>query len=181
MNQPVRLLAGAVILAAGALAATSSGPAHGAPQREVVVANTPSDPALVRVVASDENPARQPFQDKKRMVLPDGQCCGNAFVDVPAGKRLVIEYASAWGFANGSQSFMYEVGSVVNGETSFTKNHFLPVAQQIQDGNTVAIAGQQVRVYADQGAGRVMLRAGRSGGGESTIFMTVSGYLVDVP
>jgi hypothetical protein len=181
MNQPVRLLACGAVLAAGALAATSSGPAHGAPQKDVVVTNPASDPALVRVIGSDENPARQPFQEKKQIVLPDGQCCDNAFVDVPAGKRLVIEYASASGFANGSQWFMYEVGTLVDGQASFTRNHFLPVAQQIDNGNTVAIAGQQVRIYADGGGGRVMLRASRSGGGEATVFMTVSGHLVDVP
>src|SRR5262245_49604671 len=180
MTQPLRVFAGGAVLAAGALAATSSGPAHGAPRAsEVVVTNPANDPALVRIVSSDENPARQPFQDKKQITLPDGQCCENAFVNVPFGKRLVIEYASASGSAGGNQWFTYEVGSTVNGETFFTKNHFLPVTQQVADGNTVAVAGQQVRIYAD--GAFVMLRASRSGGGQATVFMTVSGYLVDVP
>jgi hypothetical protein len=165
MKLPVRLACG-LVLALGALSATSA-------------AGDPA-PVKVRVVKSNENPARHPFQEKKQIVLPDGQCCDNAFVDVPAGKRLVIEYASASGFANGSQTFMYEVGTVVNGASAHT-THYLPVAQQISDGNTVAIAGQQVRLYADDGGGRVMLRASRSGDGEATVWMTVSGHLVDVP
>jgi hypothetical protein len=180
MTQPFRLLAAGLILSLGALAATSSRPAHGAPSsRDVVVANTAADPALVRVVRSDEDPARQPFQQKERILLADGACCDNAFVTVPPGKRLVFEYVSAAGIANGSQSFTYEVGAPVNGEPRVT--HYLPVTQQINDGNTTAIAGQQVRLYADGAGGSVMLRAGRSGGGEATIWMTVSGHLVDVP
>lgn len=179
MTQPVRLLACGLALAIGALAATSSRPTHGAPSRDVVVTNTASDPALVRVLSSDENPARQPFQKKERIVLPDGQCCDNAFVAVPPGKRLVIEYASAAGFANGSQSFTYEVGAPVDGAPRVT--HYLPVAQQTSDGNTTAIAGQPVRLYADAGPTSVMLRGSRSGAGEATIFMTVSGHLIDVP
>ena len=53
-------------------------------------------------------PALQPFQAKVQIQLPPGQCCDNAFVDVPAGKLLVIEYASAWAFANGNQTFQLE-------------------------------------------------------------------------
>ena len=176
MTQPIRLLSAALVLAVGALAATSSRPAHGAPSRDVVVANTAADPVLTRVLRSDENPARQPFQAKARILLADGACCDNAFVPVPAGKRLVIEYVSAWGFGNGSQSFSYEVGVPLDGTTI---THYLPVAQQIDDGNSVAIAGQAVRLYAD--GGQVMLRAGRSGNAEATIWMTVSGHLIDVP
>ncbi|HEV7501620.1 MAG TPA: hypothetical protein VGQ33_16510 [Vicinamibacteria bacterium] len=158
MTQPIRRLAGALVLSLGALAATSSSPVHGAPPAE-----------------------RRPFQQKVRIVLPDGQCCDNGFVNVPAGKRLVIEYASATGLANGTQSFVFEVGTLVNGETMLNKTHYLPVIQQIQDGNTQAIAGQTVRFYADEGAGRVMLRASRTGAGEATVYMTVSGHLVNMP
>ena len=91
----------------------------------------------------------------------------------------MIEYVSASGFANGSQSFTYEVGAPLDGAPRVT--HYLPVSQQISDGNTQAIAGQPVHLYADAGSGSVMLRASRSGGGAATIWMTVSGYLVDVP
>ena len=178
MTQPLRLLAAAGALFALSVALTSSTATHGAPPRDVVVANPANDPALVRVVADDSRRARQPYQAKMRILLPDGQCCDNAFPAIPPGKRLVIEYASAWGFANGQQDFNYEVGTRHEGETTFT-THYLPVVQQGGGANTVAIAGQSMPLFGE--SANVMLRAGRSGAGEATIWMTVSGYLVDVP
>jgi hypothetical protein len=190
MANPVRLVLSVALAAAAGAALVGSRPALGAPpSKDVLVTNPASDPVLVKVVSNEENPARQAFQDRKRMVIPDAECCGNAFVDVPAGKRLVIEYASAWSSASGSQPFVYEVGTRLSGQAAHTL-HLLPVLQTIFDGNTTAIAGQQVRLYADPGPGNVILRAGRSGGGcstplsgcgDATVFMTISGHLVDLP
>jgi hypothetical protein len=155
------------------------------PPREVIVANNSSEAVPVKLVSSKaaiptrdvDQPARNPFQAKVRIDLPPGQCCENGFVDVPAGKRLVIEYASALGLA-GDETFNFEVGTLLNGHLSFDQQHYLPVLQQQQGSST---AGQAVRIYADAGPGRVMLRASRSGSGLAVAFMTVSGHLVDVP
>ena len=190
MKKTVRVLRSSALVLVVGSAVTGLPSALGAPpSKDVVVTNPASDPVLVRVLGNSDNPARQPFQARMRIVLPDGQCCENAFVSVPADKRLVIEYASAWSFAPGSQVFLYEVGTRVNGQGSHTQ-HFLPVVQTVFDGNTSAIAGQQVRLYADPGPTSVILRANRSGGdcpapqagcGEATVWMTISGHLVDVP
>jgi hypothetical protein len=141
------------------------------------------------VLGDADNPARQPFQARMRITLPDGHCCDNAFVSVPANKRLVIEYASAWtGASSANQNFVYEVGTRVNGATTHTQ-HFLPVLQ-VANSNTIAIAGQQLRLYADPGPGTVILRASRGGGdcahpldgcGDAFVWMTISGHLVDLP
>jgi hypothetical protein len=132
----------------------------------------------VRVKDVDQ-PARSPFQAKLRIELPGDQCCQNGFVDVPAGKRLVIEYASALGIAPAGQTFNFEVGTLLNGHLSFDQNHLLPTLQH--DPTGTATAGQVVRIYADPGPAHVMLRASRSGTGDAVAFMTVSGHLVDLP
>ncbi len=144
------------------------------PATPVEVVNTPN----VHVT----NPAFQapePFQAKVQIQLPPGLCCDNAFVDVPADKLLVIDYASASGFANGDQTFLFEVGTMLSGDTSHT-SHYLPVKQRIFDGNTNEIAGQEVKLYADAGAGHVLLRMGHSDTQTAaTVWMTISGHLVD--
>jgi hypothetical protein len=123
-------------------------------------------------VRDADSPGRHAFQAKVRIDLPQGQCCDNAFVNVPLGKRLIIEYASAIGI---SDVFFFEVGTLLNGHTSFDENHLLPVTQQ--SGST-SVAGQAVRLYADSA---VMLRASRNGAGSATAFLTISGHLIDVP
>jgi hypothetical protein len=180
------LLLGATAVA---LTAWSSATGHSAPPpSQVTVTNPAADPVLVRVLNNQarpvpvqdvDQPARSPFQKKVRIDLPAGQCCENGFVDVPAGKRLVIEYASALGLGSPGEAFNFEVGTILNGHLAFDENHLLPVAQQQEDGTSVA--GQVVRIYADPGPSRVMLRASRSGAGAAVAFMTVSGHLVSLP
>ena len=59
----------------------------------VNVVNTTASPVPIRDV---DNPAIQPFQDQLDFTLDDGvvETC-SSFPDVPTGRRLVIEYASA--------------------------------------------------------------------------------------
>src|SRR5262245_5790464 len=101
----------------GTLAAVHGQSALSAPPpQEVTVVNRTSNAVPVRLAASRtvvftrdvDQPARSPFQTKVRIDLPAGQCCENGFVDVPAGKRLVIEYASALGLAPAGQTFNFE-------------------------------------------------------------------------
>jgi hypothetical protein len=175
----------------GTLAFQGPGALGAPPASEVTVVNRPSNAVPVRLVGAGlgavavrdvDHPARRPFQAKVRIELPAGQCCENGFVDVPAGQRLVIEYASALGLAPAGQTFNFEVGTLLNGHPSFDQNHLLPVLQQQHEGgSSTATAGQVVRIYSDGGPARVMLRASRSGSGAAVAFMTVSGHLADAP
>lgn len=151
-----------------------------APPTEVVVVNPASAPVRARDV---DNPARQPFQARIRIDVLDGFEGENVFLDVPAGKRLVIEYASAQGFAPTGQVMFYEVGTLIGAQLSFDQNHAVPVIQQITgSGVGIFIAGQQVRIYADSGPAKVMLRAARNGSaGPAHAFFSISGYFVNVP
>ncbi len=166
--------------------ATAAGPqAPRAAAKPVQVVNTPTVevanfPATQNVnVTNPAFQAPQPFQAKVQIQTPPGLCCDNAFVDVPDGKLLVIEYVSAWGFANGNQTFQFEVGTMLSGDTVHT-SHYIPVKQRIFDNNTNEIAGQEVKLYADAGAGHVLLRMGHSDTQTAaTVWMTISGHLVD--
>ena len=56
-----------------------------------------------------DNPAKQPFQAAVEIKLPPGTGGENGFVQVPKGKRLVIEYASGEGFLPTGQKCLFSV------------------------------------------------------------------------
>ncbi len=145
---------------------------------KVVVENTNSKPALVQTV---NGPASKAFQARVTLNVADGVGGANGFVTIPAGKRLVIEYASAWAQAPSGQIVNFSIQTMFNGDTAFTP-HYLPAVQQNADVITqLFIAGSPVRLYAD--APQVLLRVDRGSNvtGPVTAFISISGYLTDTP
>ena len=137
----------------------------------------PQPPELVR---DSDNPARQPFQASVEIKLPPGTEGQNGFVAVPAGKRLVIEYASGEAFLPTGQKGLLSVLTIVNGAKTYTRHHLATVTIGNFGAPAYFLAGQVVRLYADAG-NTVMLRADRDAPtGDGLARLSISGYLVDL-
>lgn len=126
-----------------------------------------------------DNPARQPFQaDWTGRIWGPGRHTA-VIARVPEGKRLVIEYASAWVTDYGYAEAAFEITTVQNGKAA---PYMLPVGQQsFVDGDSHYIFGQPVRLYADPDTD-VVAAIHRTGWREATdITLAVSGYFVNLP
>lgn len=167
-----------IFLALGLSAGGLGSSASTAPDKDVRVINGPSEPVPVRDV---DGRARQRFQADVQIDIPGGQQGENKLVTLPAGKRLVIEDASARGFLPSGQTMLFSFFTVVNGESS---PHYLAADQQATDASfSWFVASRQTRIYADALPG-VLLRAERAFGGSpgaGRAFFTISGYLEDAP
>ena len=161
----VAFIAFASLVAPGAPTALAAGPPPGLNVRDVA------------------NPALQPFQRFFLIIIKDNFAGGSATFTVPAGKRLVIEYASYNILLPSSQA----VGGVSIGvETSsgnqFPIDHEIPVLYTVPDvGGQRFVGASMTRLYADPGS-TVTVRVGRnSGAGEEVAGVSVSGYFVTLP
>ena len=169
----IRMVSGIALLGLLAgLGIFASRPAHtaGGPV-PVSVTNTPLSVADISV--------RQPFQEFDSIRIPDGQTFANGnLIPVPSGKRLVIQMVSVWrsGVLTPGQGIRTFVGCTVNGQINFYPLPFVPT-----DETTAPGAMQAVTLYADPGTGLEVnvFRSGSSG--EERDYVSVSGYLVDVP
>jgi hypothetical protein len=115
-------------------------------------------------VIEQKNPAFQPFQTE---LAPKSPFCGE--IDVPAGRRLVIEFVS--GAFEETQRRTVTVVTTVGGEAV---RHFIKLPEFNPDIETIE-GGQAVRLYADPST---RVRA-CIGGGLGVI--SLSGYLVTLP
>jgi len=171
------LTAVALMVLIASLVLSGSFRSYAAPaDKDVVVVNAAANPVPVYDV---DNRARQPFQAEFTIDLPPGAGGENASFAVPSGKRLVIEYASARGFAPSGQSLWFSTVTHLNGEPG--KTHYLIAQPQGSSGALDAfVAGQQTRIYAD--AGSHFVRADRDvAANTAVVHFTISGYMVDVP
>jgi hypothetical protein len=142
----------------------------------VRVTNPKSDPALVRDV---DNPGRDPFQIQLPVPIAAGTNAPNAVFQVPAGKRLVIEYVSAMGNVPVGQRVQFvNVNTFSSGSLVF---HYLRATEMGTSSATPGvgyIASEAVRFYADPGT-QVRVAVNRNdGAGTGTFTIAVSGYLV---
>ena len=173
-------VSGAVTLAPGAsvtLAGTS-----------VTINNSAVNPVRVR----DVNDANQPIAASTTCDSPAATIgCGPAMIyTVPAGKRLVIEYASLDGCILPGQSVELSVSTQLNG--AFTRHavNIAPpaagpgvgvIACNIPNASSITAIGQQIRLYADGGT-QVLVEGDRNSNlGLASFSFSISGYLVDVP
>jgi len=152
---------------------------------DVIVTNTPlpiftNTPLPVREVAT---PASQPFQATAGELVGSAETIKEFTVTtVPAGKRLVIEHATAGGFFGGGNKLTASITTTV-GSTSIA--HQLVMVEQGAIADPVVFAAAQtMRLYADPGT-VVKATFGRTDppppGTSGGVGMTISGYLVDVP
>lgn len=118
----------------------------------------------------------EPFQASVNFRMPQGTEGANASVNVPAGKRLVIEYVSGISFPPAGQNALFSIFTGIKGQTTNTE-HVLPTNKQF--GNAF-VTGEDLRLYADPGSS-VMLRLDRdSPTGECTGRLSFSGQLIAV-
>jgi hypothetical protein len=128
-----------------------------------------------------DNPEKQPFQAAVEINLPPGTGGENGFVQVPKGKRLVIEYASGEGFLPTGQKCLFSVITSLQGQATGTRHYLESTPMGKFGAPDYFRAGQVVRLYADPGT-TVMLRADRDvTTGQGLVRMSLSGHLVNVP
>lgn len=138
---------------------------------------TAGEPVGSTLVRDVDNPARSPYQDVVRVVLPNGQVSGQAVLPaVPAGKQLVIEYVSASGYFTLGQSAFLQVGM---GESAVM--HYVPLLQRFNTGmRTRIIGGQETRIYIEAGK-RPRISVVRDGTtGDAIVDVAISGYFVSL-
>ena len=142
--------------------------ALGATSSNVTVTNTFNKPVPER---DFDNPARQPFQYTLSPSSGSSSTATDCY-QVPAGKRLVIEYYSAQltQYPSGGYAYMY-LATTANGQLAYYK--------VIPPSSTTVPLNQLTRIYADPGstvAAQVVQSSGTSSGGT----VILSGYFVNV-
>ena len=131
------------------------------------------------IASTAVDPEKNAFQRGVSFLIPQGVAVGNATINVPDGKRLVIEYVT---IVVGPSAFTdlgeNDLGPVVfkTRVNGFTANH------SIQPGNfknlTAGGTDKQVRIYSDSD---VEISVEKDLDDRVTISITVSGHLVDLP
>ncbi len=143
----------------------------------VQVGNGDGDPIPVKMITT----SRLPFQASANGVFGVGSVSGSGLIAVPAGKRLFIEYTSAFVMLpTGQNLHQISIATTVGGGTvqhqlarSFSGPHFSGT-------DDVFTSAQETRLYADGGTAVVFSLARNSGAGSGTLTVTVSGYLEDL-
>ena len=109
--------------------------------------------------------------------VDEGGGCLRLIYTVPAGKRLVIEYASMKARITDAQVSRMSMYTTVGDQEVL---HYLTPTPPSTIDNGETSAGQQVRLYADPGTS--VLVAGDPFDSDAISFFsfTISGYLLDV-
>ena len=141
----------------------------------VQVGNTMANPLPVRDV---DRPARQPFRTQTQFTMQNSEDIGlPSITAVPAGKRLIIEYASVIADLPQGQRIT-GVDLLLDGGFEFA---LLPVhtgESPTGDGPRSHFrAGQQTTLYADHNVQILLRRNGPTG--IANFRVSISGYLVD--
>jgi hypothetical protein len=141
------------------------------PTQNVNVVNTPLP------VQDIDSPGRQP-------VTAEGSCsdsgCSDTVYTVPAGKRLIVEYASITANIPPGKVARWRLFAN-NGGQQVELNFPLTQPPVIFGVLSQSTAGQQVRLYADAGSEVRMNGTTSDNGTPSNYIFSISGYLVDVP
>jgi hypothetical protein len=143
----------------------------------VQVTNAQASPVPVWNAA---HPALQPWHQSFDLGLVEGETSKQLFLDIPAGKRLVLEHVSA------SLVVMPQQAPVLSffgtNPSAAGVPHVLHVENVGPWGNSIQslwTASHPMKVYLDD----ALLRLSRAGGTTGPLFATVafSGFLVDLP
>ena len=168
-----RLLAGlsAAAFVAGVGLFAASRPAHstGGPV-PVAVTNTVTN-------QDRDSPARQPVEVSTLIFSPSASSMGSLVYAVPAGKRLVVESMSLVGGGGGGVSYNCFVRNEVS-PPNFISFATLSTGLVTTD---IATATQPMHLSVEPG-GKIMVDIYTRGvAGGFNAFVSLSGYLVDVP
>jgi hypothetical protein len=141
---------------------------------EVVVVNTPAEVIPVSINEPE------PFQAAANVTQLSGANAGVlTFPTVPAGKRLVIEYVTASGQVPPGQFVELLNVSTTSGNGAVTHNLLVFAQPPAGNGDTVARAAQQVKLYANDGTSVKVIFRRSSPAGVAFFGATISGYLVN--
>ncbi len=157
----------------------------------VVVTNTAANPVPITApssipVKAGDNPAFQPYQveDDAGVISPNGYYKTASF-DVPAGKRLVIEFVSILVYLDSGDNLQEAVVTVSKPGGGVITHSLTRTATGPSNGclacGTFTVT-QPLRLYCEAGAGALKVQTQRvnASGLYKTAF-SVSGYLVDLP
>ena len=176
---PVPTLAQGTTNIAGTVQAAQSGSWNvgisGTPTFQV--GNTASNPVFV----SDVNePAMHPFQASAGGALNAGSAETTVGIPVPSGKRLAIKFVSALGSVPTGQVIRASFFTTIGGLE--TRHTLVMTPQGTFSPQDDFAASQSVEVFADGGTS-IFVEFDRSGGGVGTGggFVSISGYLIDMP
>ena len=153
-----------------------------APGSSLTIANGADNPVLVRDV--DERPAYQPFRTRFSVGFSIGESADLVSgYTVPAGKRLVVEDASARAFLPPGQVAEVSLAVLVSGGVFYNRRLPLIFARRTPgiSQSDVLVGGDMVRLYL--AAGESLGATGGRSSEEATgsIDVQVTGYLIDVP
>jgi hypothetical protein len=158
----------------------------------VQVANSASGPLAVAIT---NTPVRRPFQARVNLTIPSGGNAAIGRLNIPVGKRLVIENVSALTF--GPQglghllNFTTSVQNTVGDNTGFESHDVVLTTQGIFDGSERLAANQNLLAFADEsiqtpngpvsGLDVIVNFSRASLTGNSGVRVTITGYVEDVP
>jgi hypothetical protein len=157
----------------------------------VRIASSDTDPVAVKLVGGGS--ARKPFQVRVAAGIPIGGTAGDASLQIPAGKRLVIENISAIGRSQAGSRIeiqlfsFFDNGDGVGDNNDITFHRIALTDQGTFNGVATSSANHKTLIFADEqiGAGhfniglevRLDTPATTSASGQ----VTLSGYLEDLP
>ena len=129
-------------------------------------------------VRDGDNPARQPFQKETDLYVTDGNEGASDFFNVPANKRLVIEFVSSDSDVPNGQFPRIVLATSVGGLYDY---HFI-VATRLGavGGSDEFFASQPTTIYADPGTNVIVGFTRNAFSGLANCRVTVSGHFVDV-
>jgi hypothetical protein len=156
------------------------------PVQNVNVVNTPLPvTGTVAIEVPNDNPllvrdvdtfSRQPFHRRIQIPLVGSQ----GTIEVPAGKRLVLEYASI--DVTVEQQCRVAFMTIDTSVGGAVANHVVPISSHTTIGTrNVDLAGQLIKIYADPGTTASINFAFSGDNCEPMGLMAVSGYFENVP
>jgi len=143
--------------------------------RPVEVVNNENSPIPVHDV---DKPTIQPFQKELNFDFNPANTGGGSSFVVPAGKRLVIEFVSGNIHLEQGKALSFSISANVNGTTAHHRlllNELWPWGIYSMSYNV----SQNLKIYADPLA-EVLVYVNNTEGGDGCVFVSVSGYLVDL-
>jgi hypothetical protein len=130
------------------------------------------------IPVSDVNaPFEQPFQIELNFNFDPNHTGGGSSFVVPAGKRLIIEFVSGNIYLEQGKAVDFSLATNVSGTTA----HHRLLLNELWPSGTYSISynvSQNVKIYADPLA-EVLVYVNNTEGGEGSVFVSISGYLVD--
>lgn len=137
-----------------------------------------ASPARHAVNPDVEFDAREPWQAEFNASFTAGANLAVKDVVVSAAKRLVLEHASVSLRLPSGQRASVVLLARLGGKVV---THFLPVAYALKDGSKEKyVGGGPVHIYQDPGAALTVAGERTSTVGSGALFVSLSGYLVDV-